>query len=382
VSRILIVGGYGAFGGRVAERLAREQGLDIIIAGRSAENAREHAAALARTARTRVDHAAFDATSATAADLQTLAPAVLINASGPFQQQDYRLARACIAVGCHYIDLADARAFVTGIGVLDAEAGAARVSVVSGASSVPGLSSAAVRHMAQDLAQLDEVHIGISPGNSFDPGMATAASIIGQAGKPFLMRSGGRQVSAYGWQGLHRHRFPEIGARSMSDVDVPDLELLPHNYPRLSTARFSAGLEVSAFHLGLWAASFLVRAGAVRDLSALASSMLVVKRHLSALGSDTGGMFVRVIGRDHAGARRTCTWNLIARRGDGPYVPAMASVILAKRLVAGEGLPAGARPCFGLFTLSDFETEVGDLDITCSLQRECLDQTRIVSSRS
>ncbi len=241
--------------------------------------------------------------SATAADLQALAPTVLINASGPFQQQDYRLARACIATGCHYIDLADARAFVTGIGILDAEARAANVSVVSGASSVPGLSSAAVRRMAQDLAQLDEVHIGISPGNSFDPGVATAASIIGQAGKPFLVRSGGRQVAAYGWQGLHRHRFPEIGARWMSDVDVPDLELLPQNYPELSTARFCAGLEVGAFHLGLWTASFLVRAGVVRNLSALATPMLAVKRRLSAIGSDTGAMFVRVVGRDHAGTR-------------------------------------------------------------------------------
>jgi saccharopine dehydrogenase-like protein len=369
VSRILIVGGYGAFGARVAERLGREPGLDIVIAGRSADKAGEQAALLARRSRAHFDHAVLDATSATAADLQTLAPTVLINASGPFQQQDYRLARACIATGCHYIDLADARAFVTGIGILDVEARAANVSVVSGASSVPGLSSAAVRRMAQDLTQLDEVHIGISPGNSFDPGVATAASIIGQAGKPFPVRSGGRQIAAYGWQGLHRHRFPEIGARWMSDVDVPDLELLPQNYPELSTARFCAGLEVGAFHLGLWAGSFLVRAGVVRSLSALATPMLAMKRHLSAIGSDTGAMFVRVVGRDLAGTPHARTWHLIARSGDGPYVPAMASVILAKRLVAGEGLPAGARPCIGLFTLGDFEAEVSDLDIACSLQR-------------
>ena len=152
MSRILIVGGYGAFGARVAERLAREKSFDILIAGRSADRAREHAATLARSARAHVAHAVLDATSATAADLQALAPAVLINASGPFQGQDYRLARACIAAGCHYIDLADARAFVTGIGRLDAEARAANVSVVSGASSVPGLSSAAVRHMRRGSA--------------------------------------------------------------------------------------------------------------------------------------------------------------------------------------------------------------------------------------
>jgi saccharopine dehydrogenase-like NADP-dependent oxidoreductase len=258
---------------------------------------------------------------------------------------------------------------VTGIVCLDAAARAAGVSVVSGASSVPGLSSAVVRRLAEELALVDELHIGISPGNSFDPGVATAASIIGQAGRPFLLRSGGRQITAHGWQGLHRHRFPEIGVRWMSDVDVPDLDLFPQHYPQLSTARFSAGLEVGLFHLGLWTLSWLARTGLVRDLTPLAAPMLAVKRRMSALGSDKGGMFVRVVGRDHTGARRVLAWQLIARSGDGPYVPAMPAVILAKRIIAGEGPPPGAMPCFALFELSEFEAGVADLDITCSLER-------------
>ena len=369
MARILIVGGYGAFGARAAERLGGEAKLEIVIAGRSADKARVHAQALDRTARARITHAQIDAARVTADELRALAPRVLINASGPFQQQDYGLARACIAAGCHYVDLADARAFVTGVGALDGEARAANVSVISGASSVPGLSSAAVQHMAEDLEQLTEVHIGVSPGNRFDPGVATAASIIGQAGKPLLTRQGGRGTTLYGWQSLHRHRFPEIGYRWMGAVDVPDLDLLPQHYPQLATVRFSAGLEVGMFHLGLWAASWLARAGLVRDLRPLAAPMLALKRRLSALGSDSGGMFVRVVGRDRGGITRTRTWNLIARNGDGPYVPAIVSVILAKRLAAGEGPPPGATPCFGLFSLGDFEAEVSDLDITCWLER-------------
>jgi saccharopine dehydrogenase-like NADP-dependent oxidoreductase len=370
MGRVLIVGGYGAFGARAAERLAREPRIEIVIAGRSADKARIHAETLGVRAQAHVGHAALDATSPSTAALRSLAPQVVINASGPFQKQDYSLARACIAAKCHYVDLADARAFVTGIGALDGAAKAAGVSVISGASSVPGLSSAVVRRMARDLHILDEVHIGISPGNSFDPGIATAASIIGQAGKPLGVRRGGRQLTVYGWQALHRHRFPEIGYRWMSDVDVPDIDLFPLHYPELATVRFSAGLEVGLFHLGLWGASWLTRGGIVRSLAPLAAPMLAAKRRLSMLGSDVGGMFVRVVGVDSQGIKRTRVWNLVARGGDGPYVPAMASVILAKRLVAGDEPAPGARPCFGLFQLEDFEAEVGDLDITCWLERD------------
>ncbi len=146
MTRILIVGGYGAFGARVAERLANQPTLEIVIAGRSKEKAAAHAHELARTATAHIDHAAFDATAATADAISALNAGVVVNASGPFQSQDYGLARACIAARCHYVDLADARQFVTGITTLDAHAKAAGVAVISGASSVPGLSSAVVQN--------------------------------------------------------------------------------------------------------------------------------------------------------------------------------------------------------------------------------------------
>jgi len=368
--RIVIVGGYGAFGECVAERLARDPALEIIVAGRSRAKAQACAAALTRPDGALLEHAWLDATGASADDLRAMAPSVVINASGPFQEHDYRLARASIEAGSHYVDLADARAFVTGITQLDTAARDANVCVISGASSVPGLSSAVVRELAAGLASLDEVHIGISPGNSFDPGLATARSIVGAAGRPLTVLKDGRAVTAYGWQGLHRHSFPRIGARWMGAVDVPDLELLPLNYPELSTVRFSAGLEVGAFHLGLWALSWLARAGLVRSLAPIARPMLAAKRRLSWLGSDRGGMFVRVTGRDGTGTRHRRAWNLVAGSGDGPYVPAIASVILAKRLAAGLGPAPGAMPCFGLFTPADFESEVTDLDITCTLDRD------------
>jgi hypothetical protein len=369
VSRILVIGGYGAFGARICERLAREPNLEVVAAGRREDAAAAYAAELSRTAKAKISHAVLDAETAGARDIRALAAAVLVNASGPFQAQSYGLARACIGAGCHYIDLADARAFVTGITQLDQEARAAGVSVVSGASSVPGLSSAVVEAYAGEVHSLDAVDIGISPGNSFDPGLATTASILGEVGKPYAALAGGRRQTVYGWQGLRRHRFPEIGARWMSNVEVPDLDLLPARFPALQTVRFNAGVEVGMFHLSLWGLSWLLRAGLVRDARRLAGPLLAAKRQLRFLGSDVGGMFVALRGRDAQDKPCGIEWTLIARAGDGPYVPAISSVILAKRLAAGTEPKPGAGPCFGLFTLADFEAEVADLDIHFHVQR-------------
>ncbi|HKD58512.1 MAG TPA: saccharopine dehydrogenase NADP-binding domain-containing protein, partial [Hyphomicrobiaceae bacterium] len=137
--RVLVLGGYGVFGARIAERLAREHGVELIVAGRSHERALELAAEVGKTAQARITAVRLDAMEVTWKMLAALGVRVVINASGPYQWQDHRLARACIGAGAHYIDLADARQFVSGIAVLEAEARAADVLLVSGASTVPAL---------------------------------------------------------------------------------------------------------------------------------------------------------------------------------------------------------------------------------------------------
>jgi saccharopine dehydrogenase-like NADP-dependent oxidoreductase len=364
VRRVLVLGGYGAFGARVAERLARESRLELVVAGRSLERAKEAARQLSgRECASVVVPARMDAANITGAELLERKPTLLINASGPYQGQDYRLARACIAAGVHYIDLADARGFVTGIGVLDQEAKQADVIVVSGASTVPALSAAAIDAYAPQFAQLKSASIVISPGNSFDPGLATTQSILSTLGRPFALPSDGRPTVVHGWQRLQRRHFPGLGGRWLGACNTPDLDLLPQRFPGLRTVEVFAALEVGAFHLALWGLSGLVRAGLIRQPGRLAAPLLALKRAMRSLGSDVGGMAVTLEGEGRNGARKRVEWSLIARRGHGPFIPAMPSVILAKRLLAGTLATRGAMPCLGLFTLAEFLAEVADLDI-------------------
>ncbi|MBO0739893.1 MAG: saccharopine dehydrogenase NADP-binding domain-containing protein [Hyphomicrobiaceae bacterium] len=364
--RVLLLGGYGVFGARIAERLARESGLELIVAGRSLERALGLAAEVGKNAQARITAARLDAMEVKGQALADLRAQVVINASGPYQWQDHRLARACIAAGAHYIDLADARQFVNGIAALEAEARAADVLLVSGASTLPALSAAVIDAYAPRFSVLEAARIVIAPGNSFDPGLATTQSILGTLGRPFAAAGGKLQPAIYGWQNLRRETMLGLGARWLGACETPDLDLLPRRYPSLNCVEVFAALEVGAFHLGLWGLSWLVRGGLMRKPERLARPLLRVKRALRFLGSDVGGMAIILRGRNGEDAPQRVAWHLVARRGHGPYIPTIASMIVAKGLIAGTLHQRGAMPCLGLFTLTDFLGEVADLDIVAA----------------
>lgn len=136
--KVLVLGGYGNFGERICSALAQDD-CELYIAGRSHDKAQQLAQKLGAIACV-LDHQAPDFL----VQLQHIKPDILIHTSGPFQGQNYHIADACIKVGCHYIDIADGRAYVRDITQLNAAAQQAKVLVVSGASSLPALSSAVV----------------------------------------------------------------------------------------------------------------------------------------------------------------------------------------------------------------------------------------------
>lgn len=365
---ILILGSTGAFGARIADLLARRGDVDLILAGRTRTPLEAQAVKLSKALGRNARFAVLDACRIQADDLTRLGARLVINASGPYQAADYGLPRAAIAASCHYVDLADARAFVADFGTLDHAARTAGVLAISGASSVPGLSSAVVAHHRDAFAELHEIDIAISPGNAFDPGVATVASVLGGVGQPMRMLRNGAWRTVYGWQGLSRMRFGAAGRRWLGHVDVPDLDLLPAHFASLRSVGFRAGLEVPVFHLGLWGASWLVRSGLVRSLAPLAPRLLAVKRAFHRLGSDRGGMRVEMRGIGRDGRPKAITWLLVARSGHGPYVPALTSVALARRLASGAETRRGAMACFGVASLSEILAEAEGLDIAHTTQ--------------
>lgn len=350
-TRILLLGAYGFFGSRIAAGLSRNPRVQLILAGRSLEKATAMAYQLGFTA----DHARrIDADDPRlAAQLRKLGVNVLIHTAGPFQQQDYHVAHAAIEAGCHYLDLSDGRRFVNGISRLDSAARAARVSIISGTSSLPALTSAVVDHYLPEFSRLDAIRIGISSG-ALVPGIATVRGIFGYLGKPIRVFEDGQWLERHGWLDQQQHEFPRpVGARIFGCCEVPDLSLLPARYPGVKTVTFHAGFASHTGHRMVEWLARQVQSGRIASAVPFAGLFYWLGRRLQPLLSDSGGMYLKLAGLDQDGAPRSITWTLLASDNHGPTIPCAPSIALTNKIAAGFVPPAGAGPCLGLLTMDE-----------------------------
>ncbi len=358
---VLVLGGYGNFGKRICRALV-QKGIRVIIAGRDKKKAE---ALLLDINSEFASIAIFDANASLGEWLSKLNPKVVVNTCGPFQMADYRVAEICIANKIHYIDLADGRDFVVGIDALNEAAKKVKVAIISGASTVPALSSAVLEHFKGEFSQIESLRFGIAPGQKAERGLATTKGILSYVGKPLKPFAG--HEKPFGWQDAYVQKLPLIGNRYMANCDIPDLDLLPRKYG-IKSIQFSAGLELGILHFGLWGLGVLVRAfgalGISIDLSRYSDFFYNSAKWFDRFGSDDGGMFVILSGTDKNGQRLVRKWFIIAKNGDGPHIPTIPAIILAQKLVLGELKFNGAAPCVSMVPLNEYLAELAEYEIS------------------
>lgn len=341
--RVVVLGGTGHFGGRICRRLSQCSDIDLIAPG----------------------HADLDMRSPEfCASLRNLRPDVLIHTAGPFQHQDYAVARACIESGCHYVDLADGRDFVLGFSALDAEAKAAGVTLISGASTLPGVSSSVVEQARPRFADIVSVETSIAPAHQTPRGLATMSSVLGYCGKSFTSLRNGSWKTIHGWQDLRVQRYPKLGSRLSAACDVPDLELMPAKISGLQTASFHAALDAWWEQISLWLMAWLSRIGMVRDWTRFAKSISAISDRTRGLGSKCGGMRLRISGVDDDGRKLRVDWFVLATNNHGPEIPCTPSIVVTKKLLRGDIVRRGAFACWNLFTIDELLAEMTEFDIS------------------
>ena len=357
---VLILGGYGVFGGRLAALLADEPRLTLLIGGRSRGKAEAFRRSLGGDADIRPTE--IDRTRGFPEALARLKPDVVVDASGPFQDYGpapYGVIEACIAQGITYLDLADGSGFVAGIAAFDAAAKARGIAVLGGASSAPTLTVAAVEALSRDMARLDEVRAGIAPSPYAGVGLGVVRAVAGYAGGPVRLRRGGRPAIGHGWTESMGYaiappgRVP-LGRRRFSLVDVPDLTVIPERWPGLASVWFGAAPVPDIHHRALNLLAWLRRLRLLPSLSRFAP-LFEGAINRWRWGEARSGMFVEVSGRGADGRRLVRSWHLLAEGDDGPRIPAMAAEGIVRNILAGSGPAPGARSAAGELSLAEFE---------------------------
>jgi Domain of unknown function (DUF4166)/Saccharopine dehydrogenase NADP binding domain len=359
-SKVLILGGYGTFGGRLAQLLADEERLTLLVAGRSHAKAAAFCASL--RSRASAVPVAFDRDRAIVPQLRLIAPDIVVDATGPFQAygaDPYRVVQAALALGINYLDLADGSDFVKGIAQFDAAARARGLFVLAGVSSFPALTAAVIRRLAQGMGRIDTVTGGIAPSPHANVGRNVIRAIAGYAGRPVkLMRDG---HAAIGYALIDSKRFTiappgriPLPPIRFSLVDVPDLQVLPELWPSLRSVWMGAGPVPAIWHRALNAMAWAVRLKLLPSLSPFAGLMYATMNRLS-FGAHRGGMFVAIegIGTDGRGLERS--WHLLAEGEDGPLIPSMAAEAIIRHCVAGRPPAPGARAAATDLELADYE---------------------------
>jgi saccharopine dehydrogenase-like NADP-dependent oxidoreductase len=358
--RVLILGGYGKFGGQLAELLCDERRLTLIIAGRSQAKASVFCRKLPPGAAREAE--AVDRDGDVEVRLKEIAPDIVVDASGPFQgygDDPYRVANAAVAIGCHYVDFADGSDFVHGIAQFDEAARNAGLVVLSGVSSFPALTAAVVRHLSSDLVRVSSIFGGIAPTPYAGVGLSVVSAIAGYAGQEVSVRSNGEVRSAYA---LTETRHYTIGPPGLvpldrlvfSLVDVPDLESLPELWPDVRTVWMGAGPVPAIIHRMLRGLAYLVRWGVIPSLAPF-SRVLFHANNILRWGEHRGGMFVEVEGERSDGQTVTRAWHLLAEDNDGTFIPSMAIETLIRNWVAGASPAYGARVATREIELADYE---------------------------
>lgn len=227
---VLIVGGYGNVGQRIARLLAKRLGERLFIGGRRASHAARFAQALGSGAHARmIDLAQPDTYGAALADV-----ALVIMCHDTC---DLKFAHACVLKGIHYLDITATYEVIERLGFMNDLACAHGSTLVTSVGLAPGLTNLLAKDCVQttDVWRLD-IHLLFGLGDRH--GQAALEWMVDRLHQPFEIstRQGTRVVRAFEEQSGAQFP-PPFDQRTTYRFDFSDQHTLPETLavPSVST---------------------------------------------------------------------------------------------------------------------------------------------------
>ncbi|HLF28348.1 MAG TPA: saccharopine dehydrogenase NADP-binding domain-containing protein [Anaerolineae bacterium] len=320
---ILIAGGYGEVGRRIAAELAPNYPDRVIVAGRDPYQA----GALADQLGNGIRPLQLDITDQAAIDSALQDIGLVVNC---IDQREPHLLQAAIARGLAYVDITAQVGFWRAALALDSEARKNGARILLGAGLIPGIANVIARAGAERVGKVDSVHTALllSLGDSFGP--AALDYMLAASAQPFIVTEDGRERRVKNFAGGRRVEFlVPVGRRITYRFALPDQVFYPQTLGvRTAATRLAFDppwvTALSAGVMRLGAGTLLRRSGA-RRLIAWVFDLL----HKRYAGRNRFALVVEVKGTPGAARLRLLGQNESAGT-------ALGAALMARRLYEGE----------------------------------------------
>ena len=218
-ARVVIVGGYGHVGRRLAAVL--QSSRTVVIAGRRTEAAERAATEL----RVLAAPAAVDAVTGDGLAAVARPGDVVLNSAG--DHRDAHLFRRSIELGCHYADLTADPLAIAAMLDLDAEATAAGTSALVGIGLAPGATNVLARAALDLLPEADHIDVGLllSLADGFGP--QAVEWTLGAVATPLAMEFRGHPTDVVAFRSRRRLGFGPLGTYPVYEFGFPEQVFLP-----------------------------------------------------------------------------------------------------------------------------------------------------------
>lgn len=354
--RTLVIGAYGHFGKIICQKLLGINGVQVIPCGRKRDQLEALCTSLSITSDN--DDAPYLVLDARSSDLaKTLSDKnihLVINATGPFQSQDYTVAKACIEAQCYYADIADDGNFVFNSHKLHDSAEKANVMVAMGLG-LSVVNMAILDRVAKHFSRMEHISIGYS-GSGRMPGLASIKSVLSYAGQPVEQIEGKRPMEFRGLLGRN-YRFFDNGfiKRDLLTMSSPDIPLVKAWYNPL-TLRYQGGFGLRGQRVISFISQF-AKYRWIKDPQKWAKFLQRMGRMMSSFSGGRGALFIDIEGKKDR-KDVSMTFEIQATDNQFEFLKVVPIIVLVRRLMDNYVPQSGSRPGIDLMSFDDIEKEL------------------------
>ena len=317
MTTIAVLGGYGTFGARVSRELAR-RGHHVIVGGRDVQRGFDLAQTLAGGPHEAVR---VDLGEGESCRRAVRGASVVAVCGGPFSAIGDAPARAALAVGAHYVDIADDAGYIRRLRSLDADFVRLGRCAAFGCSSLPAVSSALALSLLDDGERPSAARVTLFIGNDNPKGAASVRAMV--------------ERLEHGFRDGVRIAFPApIGARMAYTFPTAEQDLFP-TLLGVSSVAVRVGFELPVVNglLRLLARTPLRWGG--RTAAVLSRVGSLAPR----MGTSSGAVLVELTWAD--GRRRA---RALVADEDGQRMAALPCAMAAHVLATAPPAATGVRP--------------------------------------